>query len=386
MTTAIVVGAGIGGLTAGIALRRLGIDATVYERAPELLAAGSGLSVMSNAVAALDGLGIDLGLEKRGAVVRRFEIRTAGGGLMRDMPFAEICDEFGAPSVCISRTELQGALLDAFDTGALRLGRTVTGYRHEDGGVVVEFDDGETVAADLLIGADGFNSVVRKRIAGPEVARDSGYVCWLALTGYRHPKVTPGYIGHYWGAGRRFGLVDVGSRIYWWGTLNMPAERSADWRGDRGDVERVFEGWAPEVTATITRTDGDDIIAVPSRDRAFLESWGDGPVTLLGDAAHPMLTSLGQGACMAIEDAVVLAHSVASAETPVAGLRRYEDARRERTRAMVANSRAISDMEQIEPPLRRFYRYLYMRGIPRSVLVKRARATLAFPGLEAVAS
>ncbi|ANY07761.1 FAD-dependent monooxygenase [Pseudonocardia sp. HH130630-07] len=385
--SAVVVGSGIGGLSAAIALRRVGVDVHIYERASGIRPAGTALSLMSNAIAALDELGIDLGLAERGAVVRRFDIRTRRGRLMRRMPFTEICDDLGAPSVCISRSDLQAAMLDELRDPPLTTGATATGFEREpDGRVRVDFADHPSARADLLVGADGFGSRIREALAGPEPARDSGYVCWLAVVPFDHPRLTPGYIGHYWGAGQRFGLIDIGhGRAYWWGTRNMPATESANWTGGKAGVLRAFDGWAPEIREIVDRTPESSIIAVPSRDRAFLERWGSGPVTLLGDAAHPMLTSLGQGAGMAVEDAVVLAHSVSRAPDVETGLRAYEDARRDRTRAMVANSRAVSDMEQIERPVRRVLRDLYMRTVPRRVLTERARAALAFPGLAGVA-
>ncbi|MEQ3552842.1 FAD-dependent monooxygenase [Pseudonocardia nematodicida] len=381
-----VIGAGIGGLTAAIALRRVGIDVHVYERATELRPAGTGLSLMSNAISAMDELGIDLGLAKRGAVVRQFDIRSRRGRLIRRMPFTEICDDLGAPSVCISRSDLQAAMLDELGDPPLTTGAAATGFEHEpDGRVRVDFADGRSARADVLIGADGFGSRVRNQLAGPEPSRDSGYVCWLAVVPCDHPRLTPGYIGHYWGAGQRFGLIDIGhGRAYWWGTRNMPESASRNWTGGKAGVQRAFAGWASEITEIIAGTPESSIVAVPSRDRKFLERWSSGRVTLLGDAAHPMLTSLGQGAGMAVEDAVVLAHSLSRAPDVPAGLRAYEDARRDRTRAMVANSRSISDMEQIEQPMRRVLRDWYMRTVPRRVLAERARAALAFPGLAGV--
>lgn len=369
--TAIVVGAGIGGLAAAVTLRRVGVDVTVHERAGELRTAGTALSVMSNSVMALASLGIDLRLEERGRVIETAELMTSTGGRIRTMPYRDLAERLGAPSVCISRSELQSALLEAAGDCPIRLGSAATGYDLEQDGVRVRFEDGKEARADLLIGADGIHSAVRRQLAGPERPREAGYLCWLAVTPFEHPRLTPGFNGHYWGRGQRFGLHDIGrGHAYWWGTRNMPAESARDWKGSGEDIARAFDGWAEVVGEVIRATPEEAVHAVPAQDRPFLERWGEGPVTLLGDAAHPMLTALAQGGSTAIEDAVVLAHSCAAASDPAAGLRAYEEARRARTRWLVDTSYSLSRNEQEERPPAVALRNTLMRWAPMSLLMR----------------
>ncbi|MEV7770195.1 FAD-dependent monooxygenase [Kitasatospora sp. NPDC086791] len=379
---ALIIGAGIGGLTCAVALRRVGIDVEVYERATELRAAGSGMSVMSNAVTALATLGIDLGLDKRGQTVESFTVMDRCGRRIRDLPFKEACERVGAPSVCLSRTDLQEALLAEAGDCPVHVGAAATGFEADDAGVTVRFADGRSASGHILIGADGFDSAVRRHLVGPEAPRDSGYFYRLGVVPFRHPRVTTGGVRHYWGSGQRFGLIDIGhGRCYWWAAVRTVGELPA--QGDVKDaLGRSFAGWADEVRAVIEATPSQDILTVPSRDRRFLERWGDGPVTLLGDAAHPMLATLGQGAAMAIEDAVVLAHTLAepaTADDPVLALRAYEGRRRDRTRAMVAASHAASDVAQADRPRRQLARDGYFRLVPRRVLVQRTVQALTFP-------
>jgi 2-polyprenyl-6-methoxyphenol hydroxylase-like FAD-dependent oxidoreductase len=383
---ALVIGAGIGGLTCAVTLRRVGIDVEVYERATELHATGSGLSVMSNAVTALATLGIDLDLDKRGQAVESFEIMDWRGRRIRDLPFKEACARAGAPSFCLSRADLQEALLTEAGDCPVHLGAAAVGFETADGGVTVHFTDGRSASGDILIGADGLNSAVRRHLVGPEASRDSGYLVQLGMVPFQHPRLTTGDVRHYWDSGQRFGLIDIGhGRRYWWATTSTPADTPApDHLKDT--LTHAYAGWADEVRAVIRATPQEDILTVPSRDRAFLEQWGDGPVTLLGDAAHPMLTALAQGAAMAIEDAVVLAHTLAG---PAAGdglvlaLRAYEDRRRDRARAMVAESRALSDLEQAARPGQRLYRDSYFRLAPRHILAQRIAQALTFPDVRA---
>ncbi|MET9934353.1 MULTISPECIES: FAD-dependent monooxygenase [unclassified Streptomyces] len=370
---AIVVGAGIGGLTAAATLRKVGLDVEVYERARELRPAGGALSFMTNSVLALRTLGIDLRLEDHAEILEELHFLTTSGEVIRTLRFKEICDRLGAPSFGISRTLLQQLLLKEIDDCPLTLGAAATGYEHDADGVTVRFADGREARGDVLIGADGFGSAIRRQVAGPEEPRETGYLCWVATPDFTHPRVPKQYGAHYWGRGKRFGIANIGGgQVYWWGTKNMPVERARDWHGGKDEILSAYEGWAPEVVAAVEATPIEAITAFPARDRPFLEQWGDGPVTLLGDAAHPMMTSLGQGACMAVEDAAVLAHSLrgvtAAGDGPRRALRSYEAARRPRTRKIVEGAHALSGLEQTESRLRVVGRDLFFRFAPASVL------------------
>ncbi|MFE7462400.1 MULTISPECIES: FAD-dependent oxidoreductase [unclassified Streptomyces] len=380
--SAIVVGAGIGGLTTAIALRRTGFDVEVFERAPELRAAGFGLSVMSNATAALATLDIDLGLEKRGRVMETYHVKDRKGRLIREFPFPEITRRIGVPCVCISRADLLAALLDQIGDVPIRLNAAAEGFEVAGDRARVLLADGSSAEADLLVGADGFNSAVRRQLAGPdEPAHDSGYIAWLGITEYRHPRFAPGSVVHLWGDGMRFGLVDIGGgRLYWWGTKNMPYERSSTWDGGKAGVLDAYSGWPDEVREAIRVTPPADLLTLNTRDRSFLRPWGTGPVTLLGDAAHPMLTSLGQGSAMAMEDAAVLARHLRHAPDVPRGLRGYEAARYDRTRTMVEATRSISEFEQSQGPVRRRVRDAYFRWMPHRKLVGKLEPALTFPG------
>lgn len=381
--TAIVVGAGIGGLTAAVALRKVGVDVEIYEAAPERRISGTGLGIASNATAVLDALGIDI--RARGQVVQKFELLTTTGELMRELPIPEISEELGAPVVSIHRAELAAALHDAVGDTPIHYGAQAVGYSVTGGRVSVRFDDGRSADADLLVGADGIRSVIRAQLQGAQPVSEYGYLCWLATVPFSHPKMTTGYAGHYWGRGRRFGLIDIGGgRAYWWGTQNMAPEAARQWQGSKKDVLASYAGWAPEVVQAIEQTDESAIVAVPAQDRPFSDKWGEGPVTLVGDAAHPMLTSLSQGAGSSIEDGYVLAHHLAANDDVDAALRDYEHARIPRTRKLVADSRRLSKSEQLENPIARGVRDFFLRHAPAGVVKKINAEPMLFtpPGLE----
>ena len=365
----LIVGAGIGGLTAAISLRARGINVEVYEAASQPPASGTGLGLASNATKVLRALGIDLGLGGCGCALEHLELRTARGKMIRALPIQSITAELGDPIVSIHRSDLLRVLLDAAGDTPIRFRKQIVDFETGDQGVRATCADGCSVQADVLIGADGIRSTIRSKIAGAASPIDCGYVFWLATVTFGHSRIVPGYAGHYWGKGQRFGLIDIGGgRVYWWGSKNMPVAQARSGRGHKTEILAAFDGWAPEIIDVIERTPEHTILTVPAQDRPFLEQWGSGPVSLLGDAAHPMQTSLSQGASSAVEDGYVLAQAIARVSDPVAALRRYEDLRRARARMLVRSSRRYSRLEQVQNPAVRAARDLGVRCAPTWVL------------------
>ncbi|MFJ5304929.1 FAD-dependent monooxygenase [Streptomyces sp. NPDC088350] len=382
---ALIVGAGVGGLAAAAALRRVGVEVQVFERAPELRPGTTAVSLMCNAVLALRSIDIDIapGLEKRGAVFDELKFLTRRGRPIRALPFREVSDRLGASNYAVHRADLQQTLLDALGDGSvIELGAAAAEFVSGEDGVEVTFEDGRTASGDVLIGADGFNSAIRRQVAGADEPRPGNYACWLATVPFTHPRLSKGYAAHYWGRGQRFGLADIGhGRAYWWATKNVPPGASGHLRRGKEGLAGLFAGWADEVREVIRTTPEESIVHLTAQDRPFLQQWGTGRTTLLGDAAHPMLVSLGQGAALAIEDAVVLAQHLRATADPVAALRGYEDERRPRTEGLVAAARALSETEQLEGFGPALARDLYFRFTPLSKLTSQNEAVLTWPPL-----
>lgn len=375
----LIAGAGIGGLTAAIALRAQGIDVQLCEAATGPRLTGTALGLAANAIKVLGALGISLGEGGRGQALECLEMCTARGELIRTLPVADITAQLGCPAVSIHRNNLFDILLNAAGDIPIRYGAPIVDFDVNDTGVRACCADGVEVCADVLIGADGIHSAVRAGLHAPAAPADHGYVCWLATTEFSHPRMVRGYTGHYWGHGQRFGLIDIGGgTAYWWGTKNAPAAQARDWHGSKADVQAAFDGWAPEVREVIERTPGEAIVTVPAQDRRFLNCWGRGPVTLLGDAAHPMLTSMAQGASSAIEDGYVLAQALSRIADPVAALRAYEDRRRRRTRSLVYGSRLLARLEQTESRVLISVRNFGLRRMPTRVLVRQNVRAMQF--------
>jgi 2-polyprenyl-6-methoxyphenol hydroxylase-like FAD-dependent oxidoreductase len=346
----LVIGGGIGGLTAAIALTRAGIDVEVYERVPEMAPVGAGISLWKNALVALDRIGVSEAVREYGVVGRGAGLRTWDGRLLVGAESTKLSDRFGDFVIVIHRAALQRVLLDAVGADRVTFGYACQSISDSDRGVTAQFANGHVAEGDALLGADGLHSVVRASLHGdvPPVYR--GYTAWRGVVAFDHTRLK---IGESWGRGQRFGQMPMSDgQVYWFATANVPAGQvSPD--GERAELLRRFRGWHDPIEALITATPDRAILRNDMYDRAPISRWGRGRVTLLGDAAHPMTPNLGQGGCQAIEDAVVLGSVLK--DVPASGvaeaLRTYETRRVKRTSMLVNTSRRVGAMAQIENPV-----------------------------------
>lgn len=330
MTRAIVVGAGIGGLCATRALQRAEVDATCFERASDFskIRVGGGIHVWHNGMRGLGRLGLAEQVEAlggRAAAVERMEMRNWHGKLLATVPVNETEDEVGAPTMGVRRPELHEVLVGGLDPEAVVLGATCTGFTQEDDELRVRFDDGREERADMLVGADGLHSTVRKGLRGDEPPRFAKYASWQALVEYSDDATPVGLFWVIWGPGARFLFYRTSAEhIYWEGIFaTEPGGSDPDGARKQAVLDR-FTGWVHPVEAIIGATDESAIGRTDVYDRKPIKDWGDGRVTLLGDAAHPMTNAAGQGANQAIEDAVVLGSRLEGASDVAAALRVYE--------------------------------------------------------------
>ena len=349
----IIVGGGIGGLSAAIALGRHGHEAVVLERASKLEAVGAGITLFANAMNALARLGLGDAISAAGSPALHSAILTSDGRELTTLP-----SDLLEGAVAIHRADLQEALLAA--AGEIRLGVDVTSVDQSANEVVVRTADGSEERGDLLVGADGLWSLVRASIATP-TPRYAGYTAWRGISPL---ALDPGRLSESWGVGERFGLVDIGSRTYWFATANTPEGDTDRPATRKDDLLRRFSGWHSPIEEVLEATPEDAILR---NDVYFLDPlprWSQGRVVLLGDAAHATTPGVGQGAAMAIEDALVLADELAASNDLAAGVARYESARRPRTALVLKLSRRTDTAAQLTSPLGRRMRNLIVRRTP----------------------
>jgi 2-polyprenyl-6-methoxyphenol hydroxylase-like FAD-dependent oxidoreductase len=345
----IVAGGGIGGMAAALALHRAGLPVALFERSAVFREAGAGMSLWPNATRVLQAWGVLDRVLACGEAFTQFDLLEPSGRRISRIPMGG----FATPCLCLRRADLHRCLRDSLPSELLRHDQRLRSFTQEAHGVTARFEHGgkiDAVAAAGLIGADGINSTVRKLLHGevPPVFR--GYSIWRGIAP-RPDGVARGEISETWGAGRRFGIMPLGSdQVCWYATHNGPPEQSDDPAGPNEALLRLFGGWHRPVGALIEGTDPAMIIRIDARDRPALCRWGEGRVTLLGDAAHPITPNVGQGACLAIEDAASLAKALLAKPDVAAAFRAYEVRRRGRTASVGRSARRLGAIGQWENP------------------------------------
>ncbi len=364
---AIIVGGGIGGLCTAIALRRKGIEARVFEKTSELKEVGAGLSLWVNAIKALDKIGMTEVLNRLSIPQISGGVRNSKGELLSTAFKADAQSKSETLVIVLHRAELLSALLQAAGEENIKLSAKCVGFSRDDKGVTAHFADGSEATGDFLVGADGINSVICAQLFGHAKSRYSGYTGWRAVTEFDHPLLREGAFES-WGKGSRFGIIPMSkNRVYWFATQNAPAGEKDATMGRKHELLKLFQGWHEPIGKLIESTDEKAILRNDIVDRKPLPSWTKGRVALLGDAAHPMTPNLGQGACQAIEDAVVLADCVAATGDVKAALRDYETRRLKRANKIVEHSWRIGRMIQMENELVCKLRNTVMKFTPASI-------------------
>lgn len=371
---ALIAGAGISGLAAGIALRQTGMDVEVLERSQEVREVGAGLMLWPNGTRALQSLGVEI----TALSVQRISLRNWRGRQLTEAPLDSIAKRYGSGTALVHRADLQAALLSSLGLDHVSLGSAAVGFEEHRSQVVVELQDGTVRTGDLLVGADGLRSVVRRQLMGDEDPVYLGSTVWRAIVSSNEIEL-PREVGINWvGRGSEFLAFHLGGdRIYWAGVTKEPAgERPGD-RGHKVDLLQRFGSWAEPVPALITATDEAAILRNDMYDRPPARYWSRGRVTLVGDAAHPMTPNQAQGACQALEDAVAIGESVKRASDLSEALGLYERLRLRRANRVVTMSRQATRSVQIENPLLCIIRDTAIRLLPPSLMLRMLDTTLA---------
>jgi 2-polyprenyl-6-methoxyphenol hydroxylase-like FAD-dependent oxidoreductase len=373
---ALVIGAGIGGLTAALALRRAGLEVAVFERAAAVEAAGAGIWIWPNAIRALDRLGHGRGVVAAAAGVpaRSMQIISgADGSTLAETPTGEFTDRFGAPLVVLHRADLHAELLGAVGEDTVRTNAECVAVEQDGQGATACFADGTTERADLITAADGIRSGIRRRLWDDGDARFTRYTAWRAIT--PTPPDLEGRLGHtkFLGPGGTFGVWQLPeNRVFWFGSHRAKeGERHATAEERKAHLLSLRGDWPEPIPTLIEGTPATDILRHDTFDRPPLRRWVRGRVALLGDAARPMQPNLGQGACQAIEDALFLGAALAGADGVVAGLRAYERARRPRAAMFVRRSARLGRVEHFEAGLATRVRNRGLRRMTPETVVNR---------------
>lgn len=364
-----IVGGGIGGLTLAIALQQKGISVEIFENASEIKPLGAGIVLAANALKAFRAIGLEQEILNAGNTMKRFSIRHQDGEILTTTETERIRSRWGlVNTVTLHRADLHTVLINSVKPGSLHLGKGCAGFSQNASGVTLLFRDGTSRDFDFVIAADGVHSVFRQKLVPDSKPRYAGYTCWRGLTDQRPPGFDGDEAFETWGSGKRFGVVPLSkNRIYWYATINA-SQGDAKFRG-YGVPELVgsFRDFHAPVAGIISTTPNGSIIHNDIIDVKPIRNFVFDRVVLSGDAAHATTPNMGQGACMAIEDAVVLANCISANSNVPEAFRRYERLRIGRTTRIVNSSYALGKIGQWSNPLLVGLRNAAMRFTPQRV-------------------
>jgi 2-polyprenyl-6-methoxyphenol hydroxylase-like FAD-dependent oxidoreductase len=369
----LVIGGGIGGLTAFVALRAAGVDAAVFDQAEQAgeTMVGGGFHIWPNGVHALREVGLDGTARELGAPIELTEYYSWRGRKLAQWPTGAMARSLGAFDVGIGRAGLIGMLLDAAGAENVQTGARLVDFDDDGQGVTARFADGREERGDALVGADGLRSVVRAKLLGPAEPDFVGYVQWQTLIDGADGLFPDRVERITFGPGSRTVMHRVGGgQLFWACIVYGAASNGGRPDGRKARLLEKFRGWPEPIPTAVQATPEEQIVGLPVFDRKPVGSWGRGRVTLLGDAAHPMTTNTSQGGNQAIEDGVLLGRSLGGiVADPSPALRAYEQRRIARTTPLVKNSRFISNQNAWRDPLRVWFRdNLWSAALPRKAL------------------
>lgn len=349
----IVIGAGIGGLTAGVALSQAGYEVEVYDRVAELRPAGAGISLWSNGVKVLNRLGLGEKMAAIGGQMDFMQYRSKCGSLLNHISLQPLIETVGQRPYPVARTDLQQMLLEAFP-GEVRLNSRCIGVEDDGQQVTVTFENGHHATGDLVIAADGIRSVLRSYVLEKEVMPQyGGYVNWNGLVPASEVLAPKNTWVIYVGEHKRASMMPVaGDRFYFFLDVPLPNGTSTPPEKIQAELTEHFVGWAEPVQALIQTLDPFKTNRLSIHDVGPIDRMVRGRVALLGDSAHATCPDLGQGGCQAMEDVYVLTHFLMTTNISVEdALKRYEAERKDRTRSIVQKARRRAEQIHGKDPI-----------------------------------
>ena len=367
MPKAIIVGGGIGGLTAALSFHALGWKAEVLERAPELSEIGAGIQISPNGMKVFRALGMEEVIAENAFQPEALEMRfgRSGNRIFEIKAREAIIERWGAPYLHLHRADLIDALTRTLSRrlpSAVRLNSACVRYENTHRGVRAHLESGEVIEGDLLVGADGIHSAIRTQMLGPDRPDFTGHTAWRAVVPMeRLGDLAPPPTACVWVGKRRHAVtyrLRGGTLANFVGIVENDAWTSESWteQGTKEEVLADFEGWHPIVTNLIEQADTYYRWAL--FDRQPLQNWVDGRAVLLGDACHPTLPFQAQGAVMAIEDAYLLARLFCDDVYEIdEALQLYFDTRQPRTSKVQSASRANAKLFHKPTALSRLITY-----------------------------
>lgn len=372
----VIIGGGIAGLTTAIALSRIGVQAKVYEAAPEIRAIGAGLALASNAMRGFDRLGLLEEVSRLGRLLPEFVILDSSGKSITKADDRAINPKDGLGNFLIHRAKLHDFLRSKLDPNQVYVNKRAIGLEKILEKTKVKFADGTSVVADYLFVADGVHSAIRKQLVPESFPRYAGYTCWRGVIDNASLGIS--CCSETWGAKGRFGIGPLADdRLYWFACVNAPQNSPEMARMTVGDLLERFSDYHDPVPQILSAAKGEELIWNDIIDLKPIPHLAFGNIVLLGDAAHATTPNLGQGACQAIEDAVILADEMSGSADYRLAFKAFEKRRLKRVHFIVDNSWKVGKVAQLENATLVKIRNFVFRNLPRSVNEKQIMKVLS---------
>jgi 2-polyprenyl-6-methoxyphenol hydroxylase-like FAD-dependent oxidoreductase len=370
-----IVGGGIGGLTLGIALQRKGYNVSIFEGAPAIKPLGAGITLAGNAVKALVQIGIADQILQAGKILQALVIKDQKGTILTQTNAEELSEKFGViNSFSIHRGDLQNILLSQLTPGSLTAGKRLLDFNQTSSCITLYFEDGTTATTDYLIACDGVHSVARKKLIPQSQTRYSGYTCWRAVIDDVPANLKLNETSETWGKGSRFGIVPLANKkLYWFACINAKKNDALLREFKVPDLLAYFGNYHSPVSEILKRTKNEQLIWGDIIDLKPIKKFSFGKIVLAGDAAHATTPNMGQGACMAIEDAAILSNCIEEYSTVEEAFKKFEEKRIPRTTKIVNDSWMIGKIAQLENGILTGLRNTLIKLTPPSVSEKQVK-------------
>lgn len=358
-----IIGGGVAGLTAAIGLQQLGMEVSVYERAPQLKGIGAGFGLAANAMHAFDLLGLGAGVEAIGHFLPSYNILDQQGNILVAPDTRSISDAYQQRNFAIHRADLHQFLMEQLPAECVVLGKEAIRLQQDSQGVRISFADGELLEVDALIIADGVKSKLRQQLLPDSQPRYAGYTCWRAFMDNSAIQLT--HSSETWGKAGRFGMTPlVGNKLYWYACINAPANSLTYANFTVTDLQKHFSSYHQTIRDILAHTNDQQLLWNDIIDIKPLKQLAYGNVLLIGDAGHATTPNLGQGACQAIEDVAVLVDQLHETTDLATAFQRVSDRRFARTRYITNTSWQVGKIAQWDNSMLIALRNFAMRILP----------------------
>lgn len=342
-----IIGAGIGGLTTAIALKQRGVEVEIFEATPAFRKAGSGINLAINAMQVYKKLGLYDTVFEAGSLTSAMNITDEQLNPISVIDLKHFEEKFKVQSVAIHRATLHQILLDQLADVPIHLNKKVKALRQLENGIELDFDDGTSHKATVLIGSDGIHSVIRKSIFDNTRIRKAKQICWRGITKIDLPEKYQRELNEPWGKGKRFGFVAIAENEYYWYALANYKENYLE-EFQHIDLVDFYSDFHPIVSKIISSTPKENILTNEMLDLKPISTWHKNNICLLGDSAHATTPNLGQGACQAIESALVLANCIVKHTSTEKAFKEFQNIRIPKATEVINTSWQVGKIAHLE--------------------------------------